>query len=58
MNEENKPGAGAEHTQSAGNDKMQALLDQRMARYRTVVKYIAAVAALYILFMVWYMMHQ
>lgn len=50
MNEENKPGAG--------DDKMQALLDQRMAHYKTVVKYIAAVAALYILFMVWYMMHQ
>lgn len=50
VNEENK--------QSTSEDKMQALLEQRMKRYKEIAKYIAAGAALYILFMVWYMMHQ
>ena len=58
VNEENKSGASAENTQSSSEDKMQALLDQRMKRYKTVAKYIGVGAALYVLIMVWYMMHQ
>ncbi len=50
MNEENK--------QPASEDKMQALLEQRMKRYKEIAKYIAVGAAVYVLFMVWYMMNQ
>ncbi len=58
VNEENRSGTGEAGKQSAGTDPMQALIEQRMARYKEIAKYIGAGAAVYILFMVWYMMHQ
>ncbi len=64
VNQENKPGADApasqsnQSNQSAGKDPMQALIERRMARYKEIAKYIGVGAAVYILFMVWYMMHQ
>ncbi len=64
VSEENRSGAGAPDNQSnqsnqaAGKDAMQEMIDRRMARFKEIAKYIAAGAAAYILFMVWYMMHQ
>jgi shikimate kinase len=58
VSEENKPGVSVENKPSTSEDLMQALLEERMKRYKQIAKYIAVGAAVYLVSMIWYMMHQ